>query len=159
MLVHSGRIEGIIRWSSNHPDAAVVSHGSGDYHADFMDLQCLRRPSDGERVSFLPQQLHGVLQARAIDLAHSPLRNPPVPGRTPTATPVATPVSPALVRCQHCSALVAPRTKAVGGRGHFKRVCPKCDASLGRSPGRSPVVGFVSAVAIGVTVLVSLLVW
>jgi len=163
--MRNGRLEGIIRWSIFDRDAAIISHSSGDYHADFMDLTCLRRPEDGERVTFLPQEQRGVLRARAIELRAGPVRSGPSNPRAAPASPAQIraaythAVLPRRVTCHGCDSLVVPRSKPLGSRGRFATLCPKCGGRLGGDRGASPRVGVISTLLIGLTVLLSLLAW
>lgn len=69
----NGRLQGIIRWLANDPNYAIISHGTEDYYASFFDLITTERPSDGDRVEFSPQLMHGRFKAKFVSFPNEML--------------------------------------------------------------------------------------
>lgn len=156
----SGRIEGLIRWSNTDPDSAIISHSTGDYHADFMDLNCLHRPSNGDQVVFTPQLLHGILQARTIELKSSEGSKQPrtefrAKSPRPKANKTNSKAGPKKLRCRKCLSIVSPRMKPVGHH-QFEKYCPKCNTSLDNTQPQLGKLILVSTLVIGVSLFIAL---
>lgn len=167
----NGRLEGVIRWSAMSPDLAIISRGTEDYFASFMDLTTPVRPANGDRVVFTPQLVNGRYKARKITFKPKPQDNPqpklkPIPqpkaktprppaGQSPAAKPVSQsmkPVLTGLAKCPGCLSMVKPRHIRIS-KAKFKKQCPKCSASMGGASESSPLLGLVAIILLGVAVL------